>query len=183
MRRGNKFISILNTINMQLRQAHQSDAPAIAQIHVSTWHAAYEDFVPAAYLNGLSIARRESYWRAAIPAGKPEVIVAETEDGIKGWIAFGPSRDEDSTDTSGEIEAIYVTPAHWARGAGRQLLQDAFTRLKTLGYSEITLWVLQKNENAIRFYNAAGMKPDGIEKDVIMAGETLREVRYSIRLA
>jgi ribosomal protein S18 acetylase RimI-like enzyme len=167
---------------MRLRPAFENDALAISQIHVSAWHAAYAGIVPEAYLTGLSVAKRNTYWSNAIAAGTPEVVVAETGSGVKGWIAFAASRDEDAARTVGEIAAIYIAPDHWSLGAGRQLLQHACGRLAQQGYATVMLWVLEDNVKAIKFYRAAGMAPDGVVKAVTMAGKPLREARYAMPL-
>lgn len=81
---------------MQIVRATLEDVQAIAQVHILTWRAAYEDVVPAEHLAAQSIAKREAVWRESIAKGTPEVLVAKAEDQLIGWIAFGPSRDEDA---------------------------------------------------------------------------------------
>jgi hypothetical protein len=40
------------------------------------------------------------------------------------------------------------------------------------------LWVLASNEQARRFYEAAGWRPDGGAQTIELGGATLEEVRY-----
>jgi len=54
----------------------------------------------------------------------------------------------------------------------------AANRLRPAGFADVTLWVLEGNTRARRFYELAGWIPDGAEKDDDMAGTTIREVRY-----
>lgn len=44
-----------------IRKALPSDAQAIAQVHISSWQAAYRDLMPAEYLDALqaTLAQRE----------------------------------------------------------------------------------------------------------------------------
>jgi RimJ/RimL family protein N-acetyltransferase len=42
----------------------------------------------------------------------------------------------------------------------------------------VTLWVLRDNERARRFYERAGWSFDGTEKEDVVAGATVTEVRY-----
>jgi adenylate kinase family enzyme len=168
------------TEKMRLRPAFQTDAPAISQIHVSAWRAAYAGIVPDAYLNGLTVTKRNTYWSNAIAQGEPEVVVAEDKAGINGWIAFGASRDDDAKELAGEIAAIYIAADSWSQGIGQRLLRHACARLAERGYSTVTLWVLEDNPGAIRFYRAAGLLPDGASKEADMAGKSLREVRYAM---
>ena len=55
-----------------IRKALPSDAQAIAQVHISSWQAAYRDVMPAQFLKGLesTLARREAYWVRSIASGQ-----------------------------------------------------------------------------------------------------------------
>jgi RimJ/RimL family protein N-acetyltransferase len=52
-----------------------------------------------------------------------------------------------------------------------------------LGYLQVTLWVLDGNARARRFYEAAGFHPDGAVEEDDRSGFALREVRYRKELA
>ena len=54
--------------------------------------------------------------------------------------------------------------------------------LASLGYKDATLWVLDSNRRARRFYEKAGWAEDGTTKMDDSLGITLSEVRYRIRL-
>ena len=113
-------------------------------------------------------------------AGISELWVAEIRSEIKGWVAFGPSRDADATAVVGELEAIYVAPERWSTGLGLALWLVARRRLIEHGFSSATLWVLAENARAIRFYVEAGFRPDPLsEKEVSRGGKALKEVRYA----
>jgi RimJ/RimL family protein N-acetyltransferase len=82
----------------------------------------------------------------------------------------------------GEIRAIYLVPAAWGRGHGRDLMTAALADLAAAGYAEATLWVLDRNNRARRFYEAAGFRADGSVKEYNGIGFTLPEVRYRRQL-
>jgi ribosomal protein S18 acetylase RimI-like enzyme len=164
---------------MIIRPARIDDAVAIARVHVRAWQRAYRGIVPDAYLDSLSIEKRESIWRQSLANGAPEVAVAEQGPEVVGWIAFGPSRDSDAAREIGEIEALYVAPEHWSLGAGRALLQIARERLRERGFHRVSLWVLAQNARAIRFYTAAGFTP-GCERPIEIGGAVLTEIRYEL---
>jgi ribosomal protein S18 acetylase RimI-like enzyme len=166
---------------MNIKRAVEADAPNVAQVHVQAWQAAYRGVVPDAYLDSVSIEKREVVWRESIKRGIPELWVADIHLGIVGWVAFGPSRDSDAEAGAGELEAIYVAPEHWATGIGRALWLVARRRLMELGFSSATLWVLADNARAIRFYRAAGFQPNlASQKEISLGGKSLREVRYEM---
>jgi ribosomal protein S18 acetylase RimI-like enzyme len=170
---------------VQVRQALESDASGIATVHVSAWQAAYRGIVPDAYLDSLSVEVRANVWREALTRGEPkEVWVATVGSDVAGWIAFGPSREANSTATTGELEAVYVSAQYWGAGVGRELWLTARNRLAARGFTRVTLWVLLENTRAIRFYRAAGFAPDpASEKQINIGGRLLMEMRYEISLA
>ncbi len=66
----------------------------------------------------------------------------------------------------------------WGQGHGRELMTAALDGLTMVGYGEATLWVLDSNKRARRFYEAAGSRADGSVKEYEGLGFTLPEVRY-----
>jgi hypothetical protein len=61
-------------------------------------------------------------------------------------------------------------------------MQACLASLYEAGFAEATLWVLDKNVRARRFYERGGWRPDGTSKDDAREGFTLHEVRYRIGL-
>lgn len=169
---------------LQIEPAAPEDAPAVAQLHVSSWQVAYAGIVPQEFLDALSAPNREAMWRESIRRGNPELVLAREDEKPVGFVSFGKSRDQDLPDTAGEIWAIYVLPSHWSRGIGRGLCQHARERLRSQGFKSVSLWVLADNARAIRFYTGAGFTRDPVAiQEIVRAGKTLTEVRYSAPLA
>jgi GNAT superfamily N-acetyltransferase len=79
---------------------------------------------------------------------------------------------------TGEVFAIYADPDAWGTGAGRALMGSAVAELARLGYADASLWVLDANERARRFYALAGWKEDGASKSDASRGFGITEVRY-----
>lgn len=85
------------------------------------------------------------------------VMVTERGSHLLGFSSYGTSRDDDASPGVGELFAIYVSPAARGTGVGRQLHDLAAEALTSSGSTEATLWVLDGNERARRFYeDAAG---------------------------
>jgi GNAT superfamily N-acetyltransferase len=167
---------------IQIREATRMNADAIAEVHVTTWRAAYRDILPAAYLDSLSVEMRADRWYRSLTAGRPRVLVADVDDTIVGWIAFGPCRDADKDASWGEVEALYVLPAYWGAGVGRRLMESARRKLSDAGYTDALLWVLSENERARAFYGQVGFERDGSGRGIQIARTPLIEVRYSCAL-
>ena len=165
-----------------LRLATIEDAEIIATIHVRTWQTAYEGIIPHQYLASLSVQERANLWRNAISKQHGTVLLAVASHGEAGFISFGPSRDRDGNEKA-EIYAIYVLPAFWNQGIGRELLDEAERRIKDNHCIAITLWVLEKNALARRFYEAGGFGLDAARKEKTIGGLLLTELRYEKRIS
>jgi len=118
-------------------------------------------------------------WAAHV-SDDPPLLVAEVDDGVVGFVSYGPSRDKDAGDRVAEVYAIYVSPEHWGRGVGKALHDEAVKQLRSRGFDEATLWVLDTNERTLRWYERQGWSPDGSEKMDEIGGARVREVRYRL---
>jgi ribosomal protein S18 acetylase RimI-like enzyme len=166
---------------MQIRPAVVGDAAQIAGVHVRSWQGAYRGLLPQEYLDGLDPAQRMNTWvRLTSRAGgtRAAVLVAEDESGVRGFADFGPTRDADGDEGTGEITSIYLAPDAWGTGCGRELMGTALQRMASAGYQQATLWVLDTNARARRFYEAAGFRLDGAEQLDERHGFPIRELRY-----
>lgn len=166
------------------RRARPEDAERLAWVHARAWQQAYAGLVPATYLDGLMTAlpQRRERWRRQLGECPPWVASLDGGElvGFAGWL---PSRDEDTRPgETGEIGTIYVLQEHWDTGVGRHLIRSALASLRESGYREATLWVLEGNQRARRFYEAGGWEADGATKVETSRDFTFREVRYRIPL-
>jgi GNAT superfamily N-acetyltransferase len=164
-----------------IRKAAVDDAPAIAAIQVAASRAAYANIVPADYFTRLSVPTRTAVWTQLIIARNEteRIIVAEEIDHVCGYAHFGQSRDPDAAEAAGELYSLYVSPARWRHGVGRQLLAASFRALGDLEFSIATLWVLARNAQARRFYERSGWSDDGTVRG---ASNTPAEMRYRVQL-
>lgn len=164
-----------------IRSALLSDAKAIAQVHINSWQEAYRDLMPAEYLNSLegTLAQREAFWSRSIESGESKVLVAEVDGQVVGLISVGASRDEGAVvGQTGEVIAIYVLAKYWKSGVGLALWDAGLKCLMAQKYQCVTLWVLTRNERAIRFYRRAGCVEEvGSERELERGGVVLAEVR------
>jgi GNAT superfamily N-acetyltransferase len=129
---------------------------------------------------------------AALPPGPHPAAGQVTE--IIGYASYGPERDVDGTPTSlcpadtdspdeciAELYALYVAPAWWSTGTGRALMERVLSEVRSEGYPRITLWVLEENARARRFYERSGFRVAG-EKHVLYGLGGVIEVRYDREL-
>jgi GNAT superfamily N-acetyltransferase len=168
---------------VEVRPARVEDAAQIAAVHVASWQDGYRGLVPQDYLDGLDAAvwtTRRVHRLQHIDWSRGGCFVVTDDHGeLAGFTHAGASRDDDSgTAAVGEVYAIYLAPDAWGKGFGRALMAAALAQLAKCGYREATLWVLDSNTRARRFYAAAGFKPDGAVKVDNSRGFPLAEVRY-----
>lgn len=167
-----------------VRAAIRRDARPVAEVHVASWRHAYRGLLPADYLDKLSIDDREAMWREAFadPDPKSGALIAEVDSRIVGFASFGPSRDEDVADGTGEVPAIYVEPTTLGTGVGRELFEAVTLALRGAGFARATLWVLEANATARRFYNKAGWRWDGAVSTHMFDCANEPVVRYAVDL-
>lgn len=165
---------------MHIRRAEVGDAAGIAKVHVETWQVAYRGIVPLRVLDRMSVPDRTTRWTQGLrePAGPTWVTVEE--DRISGWATAGPARDQDA-DGFGELFGIYVDAQQWGTGTGPALMEEALSWLRSQ-YPKATLWTLEANARARRFYERFGWAPDGTRQMLDFDGTDLPEIRYTIDL-
>ncbi len=173
-------------IERRIRPAEPGDAAEIAALHLRAWQWAYAGLLPASYLDVLPthLGERERLWQGwlAQPAPSVRTWVAAKDGRIVGFVTMGPSGDADATPSTGEVRAIYLDREVVGTGFGRALFRRAQDELRQQGFRDATLWVLETNARARRFYEAAGWQPDGATKTEQIGGTDVREVRYRGRL-
>jgi ribosomal protein S18 acetylase RimI-like enzyme len=152
-----------------LRIAGPADAAAIARVHVESWRVGYRGLLADELLAQLSVGERELMWRERLtdskaPQHRRRVNVAVDRESMLGFIAAGPSREQDALARSGEIYAVYVHPQHWSMGVGRALMGSALTHLADGGANDALLWVLATNARA-PFLRTRGMGVGRPRKD------------------
>ena len=162
--------------HLTVRPATVDDARAIAEVHVASWQAAYRGLLPQEYLDGISVEQRAARRRESLANGHGTTLVAVDSGTVVGFAVTGRSRDEDADDSVGELYALYLRPDVWGVGAGAQLHDAALRSLA--GFGSNTLWVLDTNARARRFYERHGWQPDGVTKLDDRMGVDLSEVRY-----
>jgi ribosomal protein S18 acetylase RimI-like enzyme len=164
---------------MLIMPATLDDCRAVAEVHVETWQHAYRDTLPAQYLASLSIAERETMWRAMVQAQPSHLLIARRHGEVAGFVAFGASRDAGVPGDRGEIWALYVRPACWSTGAGRELWLAARRQMLAEGFESVSLWVIADNRRAIDFYERAGFVAElQSRQEFELGGTKLEEIRY-----
>jgi GNAT superfamily N-acetyltransferase len=171
-----------------IRLAVDADTEALAGVRQETWRAAYEGIIPAEILARVTgdVNRNRGTFRSH--PTRPLLAAVGPSDEVVGYASYGPERAADGTFgplpgsggavCAAELYAIYVSPDRWSSGAGRALMEHVLDGAHNAGYSDISLWVLDKNKRARRFYERAGFTLTG-EQQVLAGLGGVIEVRYA----
>jgi ribosomal protein S18 acetylase RimI-like enzyme len=139
---------------IRIRRATPADTEALGAVHVQAWREAYVGLIPDEILAALDLAQRTAMWRAGLAQGAA-VQLAEQDGAIVGFGASGKQCDA-SLPYAGEIAAIYVLQRAQRMGIGGRLMAAMAHDLLARGYASASLWVLEANTPARRFYEALG---------------------------
>jgi len=161
-----------------IREAIQEDVEQLTNVHVLSWQSAYRGLIPNNALDNIDYQARSEMWSKAICESPSETVVAVVDKKVVGFANFGSYRDESDVLKAGEIRAIYLLPELWNKGIGSQLLEYATEILKN-ECETVLLWVLDSNQQAIRFYEHHGFVQDGINKEETIWGAIVHEIRMS----
>jgi GNAT superfamily N-acetyltransferase len=149
-----------------IRAATVDDALSIAEVHVASWRAAYADIIDFGKVSDqLNVEEREKGWAQRIPLVGDEgnrTWVAEIDGRIAGFAFTQPTEDDDLNPLEiAELVALYLDPAFFGAGVGTPLLDRSVAGMRSQGFLQATLWVLEDNARAIHFYRREGWRPDG----------------------
>jgi GNAT superfamily N-acetyltransferase len=172
-----------------IRSASAADAAEIGAMQRDSWYAAYEGIIPPEFIDRATAPDGGARIRQSFRTRPWQRMIAAVEDGIVGYASFGPERDVLGTPWPhprtqagrdgqvAELYALYVHPAWWSTGTGRALMDQVLFKVRVGGYLRITLWVLEANARARRFYQLAGFAPDGARHMLEDLGG-VTEIRY-----
>ncbi|MDL4813532.1 GNAT family N-acetyltransferase [Actinomadura opuntiae] len=155
-----------------IRTATEADAPAIARLHLASYRAAYRGLLPDDFF-AYDPAEREHRWRESLRDPTRTTFVTAPE--LVAFAEIGPSGVAPDL---GELLALHVAESHWRQGIGGALHSHALTALSDRGFRSATLWVLDGNQRACAFYEAAGWVFSGETRHRNVRGTAVDELRY-----
>jgi ribosomal protein S18 acetylase RimI-like enzyme len=166
---------------VKLRRARLEDAAAVGHIHVESWNVAYRGIMPDDVIARTDLSYRTQFWAERIADAMWPVFLIEEQGAPVAFCQMVPSKDPDDDPTRvGHITSLHVLPALRGRGYGQQLMNHVLAEFHRRNFSDVTLWVLEHNMNARRFYENSGFVRDGGARPY--PNTQVPEVRYRIRL-
>lgn len=114
------------------------------------------------------------------------LVLVDSDHGTErlgGFSHICPTRDADMDPAhTGEITSIYLAPEAWGGGNGVALIEASIDQLVLAGYDRATLWALDTNARARRFYEIGGWRHDGTTKIHDWGPFVCTDVRYVLDL-
>jgi GNAT superfamily N-acetyltransferase len=155
-----------------VRLATPSDGSAIAAVHLATWYATYQEWIPEVVAS-LDLTRTAANWAQAARTVGQRVVVAEHGGHLIGYAHSGPPDGDVGDMAEHELYALYVLPAAQGVGVGRRLVSDALAAAP----GEWVVWSLERYGPARRFYEGLGFR---LDPGHTRSWRGLTEVRYRL---
>ena len=171
--------------SIHVRPALERDIASLASIQVESWEVAYRGKLPDAVIDARHHEARTAAWWAILrqPWRRTDPIhqcwIAELHGRPAAFADVGRPREAVELREPLEVMAWYASPWAWRRGTGRALWRVIDAHATRHGCEHVVLWVLADNPRAIAFYQAMGLRLDGVVKDVEMAGTAVPHARMS----
>ncbi len=137
---------------MWVRSATKEDLDAVRDLLVETWHATYDDIYGVEKVNSIT-GQWHSIDALKRNLAKPysEFIIADDGADILG-MAYASQRDHKLS----FLHQLYVHPEHQKKGVGSLLLAEVESAFP--GVFALQLEVIDRNQNAIEFYEGRGFE-------------------------
>ena len=163
---GFRWSQTAATEDIRIRDAMESDLPAIVEIH----NAAIATRISTAQLEPVTVEGRRDWFRAHSPAQYP-IWIAELDGAIAGWLSFREFLPRCAYRGTVEI-SVFVNEKFRRRGIGRKLLQQAIACGPQLGMHSLVGLIFSHNEPSIALFHAVGFERWGFLPDVARVAQT-----------
>jgi len=168
-------------MDVELRPATPADIEACATIWVEARRAAHRGVIPDADLDR-PVEDRLPEWRTVLTDRPGSTLLVATRGAeVVGFAWFGPRFPLEGgaalEEQAGQLYLLFVSPERWGTGVADALFDAAIEALAR-DFEVLTLWTLEENPRARRFYERHGWGADGARELHSFGDAYLPEVRY-----
>lgn len=164
---------------MRLRDATQTDGPAIAALHAASWRLTYRGLLSREYLDRDLDRDRNNLWQQRLSTPEPgqRIVLAEVRTQLAGFAcAFGSADAELGT----MLDNLHVGYEFQRQGIGARLMNEIVRWCRNEVPGEgLFLWVLEGNAKARRFYEHLGAVRVGTDVWHAPDGNAIPSVCYA----
>jgi GNAT superfamily N-acetyltransferase len=138
---------------LTVRRARLEDAESFVCAYEAAWDATMGAIVGRPLQELAPFEERIERFRTGLEQPQPDasVWVAERDGDLVG-VAVG---------VGAELRALFVVPEAWGSGAANALMEAVLGAIGSGGAQEATLWVVEENGRARRFYEREGWELTG----------------------
>lgn len=141
---------------VELRGAEAGDEKILAYIQTESWKAAFSEILSAEELErSTDIQKTEEMYRNVLSRNSVNIVIEFVDEKphcIAGW----SQNRNDLGQNAAELICIHSLRDKWRKGYGSVMMLHILDEIKKAGYSEVVLWVFEKNFNARSFYEKHG---------------------------
>lgn len=134
---------------MLIRFYDQSDADAVASIHIASWQQTYRGLLPDHALDNILPDEFRSFWHEDVPQDSDIHLVAVEDGEIRGIMSV-------LRQDAPYVDRLHTHPLFRSRGIGQKLMARAAHQLLHEDYDKMWLYVAQANRRALAFYERLG---------------------------
>ena len=161
-----------------IRNATTEDAEDLALIYSKSFHSAFKGIISDEFLDEkFSYERLKGRLSEEVSKGTPINSIMVIDDIAVGMVTYTDSKNEENDSLEAEIWRIYLLPEYWNQNIGMELMEWSLKDLEAKGYKKVSLWVIEENVRARRFYEKFGFEHDGKIR-VINVGREIKDYRY-----
>lgn len=142
-----------------IRKAETADVSALTVLILQVWLVTYvrqgvSQTIADYVLSELTTARTTAY----LSQEHTHILLAESNGHLVGYCqaSNGKRNVQVSAEHQAELDHLYIHPAFFGRGIGRQLLAGAEAHLRDLGVQQVWLTTWIGNDRARHFYPLVG---------------------------
>lgn len=155
-------------MNLQIIKAEENDFLYIGSLHYDSW---YKTYLPIMSNQFLEYNTKEKLILAAKHKIK-DTYIAKLDNKIIGYLYYLTSEEII------EIKELYILEEYQGKKIGKKLLEYLYRANPII--KRYNLWVIQKNHNAINFYEKMGFENSGIINEIsINNNQSFIEILYS----
>jgi phosphinothricin acetyltransferase len=155
---GETRVAARGVCKIEIREATQDDAPAIARIY----NQGIEDRMATLETEPRSPEERAA-WLAAREARHPVLVAVDGEDTdiVLGWASLNRFNPRPAYDHVADF-SVYVAREARGRGVGHALLSSLIERARALDYHKLVLAAFPNNAAGMRLYERHGFRTVGV---------------------
>lgn len=143
---------------VELRKAASGDERILAFIQTESWKAAFSGILsPEELKRCTDMKKAEEMYRNVLKRHIVHMTI-EFVDRNPHCIAGWSQNRSDLGSHVAELICIHSLCEQWHQGYGSIMLRHILDEIKEAGYSEVILWVFEKNQNARSFYEKHGFQ-------------------------